>query len=503
MYVTSRNLHSETRKVRVPVAQGRRFSRFFALFTFVLAASLLAHSPRIEAQVATSIEIVATAYTSDTIAVQLDASGNPAILFGGRKATCTDPNCNFPFIEIFFEDYPNRKIETLDVGFDAQGFPYLLFGSKYASNRFPNTMVRCLDLDCNNVITHDSPGRNMALRNDRLAMVTYQNAGTDKLKLAHCVNLECTSRNMIRTIAEDGLPAAIDVDNDGNPIILYSLDGQVGWSIARCYDVVCSAPVVTPIDLSGRVDHVSIEVNGSDEPVLSFRNEDSFRDRSLKVLLCDDPNCEASSTRTIDNAGVAADMQLDESGYPVLAYRKSGTIRLARCQDDACATLSVEVVDEGTGRTPTLILDELSHPVLAYRARGSLKLARCGNPGCLATDDMLPNPGSYNLRSVATGRYLDADRNGAVGTSFVPRPDDVWNLDLAISNASLPFKLANREYTTPIERSNWILEDAGDGTYYVRRLSTATQNYLTTSGRSVLLTTLAAQSDRWEFIPVD
>ena len=88
-------------------------------------------------------------------------------------------------------------------------------------------------------------------------------------------------------------------------------------------------------------------------------------------------------------------MELDANDLPVLAFRKSETVRLARCQDDACANLSIEVLDEATGGIPALALDELGHPVLAYRDSrvDSLKLARCGNPNCLASSYDMPDPG--------------------------------------------------------------------------------------------------------------
>ena len=131
-----------------------------------------------------------------------------------------------------------------------------------------------------------------------------------------------------------------------------------------------------------------------------------------------------------------------------------------------------------------------------------LKLARCGNPSCVAFSGNLPDVGAYNLRSVATGRYLDADRNGSVGTSRVPRADDVWDLDLVIPNASLPYSLANQLFETPIERNDWVTEDAGNSNFYLRRVSDSAENYLSTSGGGVLFTT-REQSDLWEFIPVN
>ncbi|MBX2885391.1 MAG: hypothetical protein KTR32_35880 [Granulosicoccus sp.] len=423
------------------------------------------------------------------------------ILFDEMKASCADPNCSFPAFNRLFSDFPRIRIVMRRVGFDAQGYPYLLYGSRFATHRIADTLVRCLDLACVNSIRHDIPAFTgqpvIALRDDRLAMFLYQNEATEKLKLAHCVDLECTSRNMITTIA-NGIPAAIDVDNDGNPIIIFSLEEQAGWSIARCYDLACSAPVVSSLDLTGRITDWTIAVNASNEPVLSFDNGD------LTVLQCSDANCENASTRVIDKASVAADMELDDNGFPVLAFRKSGTIRLARCHDAECATLSVEIVDEATGRIPSLTLDALSHPVIAYSNDqvGTLKLAVCGNPSCLEFVGELPDPGTYNLRSVNTGRYLDADPDGSVGTSRVPKLDDRWDLDLVSANTSLPYTLANRKFETPIESTDWIPEDAGDGTFYLRRLSDASRNYLSTSGNGALFTTRNL-SDRWEFIPVD
>jgi len=186
-------------------------------------------------------------------------------------------------------------------------------------------------------------------------------------------------------------------------------------------------------------------------------------------MLCEDSTCTTSTIRVVDRAQVSSDVQLDMSGNALLAYRKNGVLRLARCQGQDCENLSVEVIDQANGRAPELVLDSVDNPVILYadRAAESVKLVRCDNANCASTNEQLPEAGTYLVRSVETGRYLDADRNGFIGTSTVPKRDDEWDLALAISGAVNPYTLANSLFVTPISNTDWTIEPAGDGSFYL------------------------------------
>ena len=84
----------------------------------------------------------------------------------------------------------------------------------------------------------------------------------------------------------------------------------------------------------------------------------------------------------------------------------------------------------------------------------------------------------------------------------MPKADDVWDLELVIPNSSVPYSLTNQLFETPIERNDWVTEDAGNGSFFLRRVSDSDENYLSTSGRDLIITS-REQSDRWEFISVN
>jgi hypothetical protein len=386
----------------------------------------------------------------------------------------------------------------LQLGIDTRGYPYFVYSDLIAERL--TRLFRCNDEKCSTFSVQAISGAAYTLRADNRLMGAVVNQGSDKLRLFQCSDLLCTSRNSFSTIdaVEDGRLKSFNTDANGFPVFLYESGGEI--IVARCNDVTCSSPLIQPIGVGteSSFDLFSVVVDAADRPVISIANRDG-----LALMTCSDSLCTTSTTRTVDGARLSSDLQVDMNGNAVLAYRKSGTVRLARCQDQGCENLSREIIDQATGRPPALALDGVGNPVIAYGddTVGIVRLARCDNLNCSSSNDELPNVGTYLLRSVATGRYLDADRNGAVGTSSVPRLDDEWDLGFAIAGASTPFTLTNSQFATPIDNTAWLPEPAGDGTFFLRRLSDASRNYLSTAGTGVVIT-FQTQSDRWEFIPV-
>ena len=461
---------------------------------------------------ATTIETVSTVNDGQNIAVFLGDDDLPRVLTITRKsgfdrpttievATCLDPVCNFPLIERIDAGLEGFPIIS-QLGFDSRGFPYFIYHDRFDFDQ-STRLLRCNDEICSTFSEEDVISSTYTLRADDRLMETRVNQGSDRLRLTQCADLSCTSRNSGSTIDEvvDGRLQAFNTDANGFPVFVYESGEEPGALLARCNDVTCSSPLIQSIDLelvSFRSRGYSVVVDNSDRPVISLADSDG-----LSLIICSDSQCTTSTRRAVDSAQLSSDLQVDMNGNAVLAYRRSGTVRLARCQDQGCENLSVEVVDEATGRPPSLVLDSVGNPVIAYgnNTLGISKLARCDNLNCSSSGDDLPNVGRYLLRSVETGRFLDADRNGSLGTSAVPRLDDEWDLDFATPGLSTPFTLTNSQFATPIDNTDWVPEPAGDGTFFLRRISNSSRNYLSTTGRDVFIT-FQNQSDRWEFIPV-
>ena len=121
----------------------------------------------------------------------------------------------------------------------------------------------------------------------------------------------------------------------------------------------------------------------------------------------------------------------------------------------------------------------------------------------------LPEEGNYVLRNVRSGQFLDADGNGAVNTSILANPDDVWE----ITNIGRDiFNLRNEVFRgfldgdadNVVDQSDsarnddrWRLIPTNAGSFFL--YNTVRDRFLGQIGREVRLTSDQTAAERWFF----
>ena len=134
------------------------------------------------------------------------------------------------------------------------------------------------------------------------------------------------------------------------PVVSYGGGGNL--KILHCNDVNCAGgnESIVSVDTVGTVgEYNSLQLDASGYPVVSYYDGTNG---DLKILHCNDVNCEGGNESivfvdTVDPpamVGLCTSLQLDASGYPVVSYWDyasflNGNLKVLHCDDKNCDDL--------------------------------------------------------------------------------------------------------------------------------------------------------------------
>lgn len=214
------------------------------------------------------------------------------------------------------------------------------------------------------------------------------------LHLLHCGDPLCSSSNLITTVDSNGdvgLYPSLVLDSNGYPVISYLDLTNFSLKLAHCGDVNCSSRnSLQTVDDNGFVGfHTSLVLDANGYPVISYTR---FSSDQLVLAHCLDANCTSSTIQVIDAAGGVGQfttLALDQNGFPVIGYRdvNNTKLKLARCGNTACSSGNRIVIVDSSGDVSNqidLVLDAADNPIISYfdNGTGRLRLVYCGNPTC-------------------------------------------------------------------------------------------------------------------------
>jgi len=139
-------------------------------------------------------------------------------------------------------------------------------------------------------------GAAIAIAADGFPIISYFDATNQDLKLLHCTNSSCTSRDAPLTLdsaGDVGAHTSIAIGTDGNPVISYFRNPSEDLKVAQCTNTNCSTSVITTVDSIGDVGFSSsIAIGDVGNPVVSYLDSTN---KDLKVALCTNANCSTSA----------------------------------------------------------------------------------------------------------------------------------------------------------------------------------------------------------------
>jgi hypothetical protein len=186
----------------------------------------------------------------------LDSSGYPVISYwdqtnGDLKVMhCNDPNCSGGDETITSPDTGGDVGYYPSLVLDGTGYPVV---SYYDATNADLKVMRCNDPNCSggdeSMTSPDTGGDvgsspSLVLDASGNAVVSYEEAITEDLKVLHCGNANCTSGNSITspdTAGSVGWVPSLALDSSGNPVVGY-LDATNGdLKLLHCGSATCGA----------------------------------------------------------------------------------------------------------------------------------------------------------------------------------------------------------------------------------------------------------------------
>lgn len=222
----------------------------------------------------------------------------------------------------------------------------------------------------------------------------------------------------------------------GVPVVSYVDASDYTLRVVVCGNALCdtaqsanSYTTVTVIGEGGQGHGTAVAVGVDGRPVIAFRDGERH---SLRVASCGDPRCSDPGAITITEVDPGVDVEFHDGdvgstpsiaigadGRPVVAYhdRGRGALKIAHCDDAACTTATIAILDRGStggagvGSDTSIVIGPDGLPIVAFRDADelALKTARCSNERC--------------SQAVVSTIVQEAGRDPGHGTSVALAPD--------------------------------------------------------------------------------
>lgn len=375
----------------------------------------------------------ATPFAGQHASLQLDASGNPVVLYEDGNGTlkllhCGNPTCTASNTVAIAS--ASTSILSSALALDTSGNPVVAWATGSASKDIK--VLRCASPSClPNTISAPDTAYNvgqytsLALNTSGNPVVSYYNATARGLRLLLCGNHSCSIGRQI--VAPDPAPdvgrySSLRLDASGLPVVAYFDDANAALKVLHCGTADCAArnTIETPDVVSG--ENVSLELDTSGRPVVAYQDRSTG---TLKVLRCGNPACSAGAGNSIVKPYTAASvgwntsLVLDAADNPVISSfdAANADLKILRCGNPTCTTGNTFATpDSGgyVGSFTSLALSASGNPVVSYFGFGvGLKILTCGDPTC-STGNTITTPESSPSTGTHTSLALDVSGHPVV-----------------------------------------------------------------------------------------
>jgi hypothetical protein len=302
---------------------------------------------------------------------------------------------------------------SMTVGSDGLGL------ISYFDGTYENLKVaHCLDVPCTSATlsTLDSTGNvgaspSVTIGSDGLGLISYYDTTNQDLKVAHCSNTACTSATLstLDSTGNVGYWTSVTVGSDGLGLISYYDDDNQNLKVAHCSDTACTSATLSTLTSMGFdtiEQNTSVTIGSDGLGLVSYFDSTS---NSLKVAHCLDTPCTSATISTLDTwigNGGCTSLTIGSDGLGLISYfTYPGELRVAHCLDTPCTSASISTPHSwgwGDGFTSVTIgWDALG--LISYSASGSLWVAHCSDIACTsATLNTLDSTGNVVLQKSVT-----------------------------------------------------------------------------------------------------
>jgi hypothetical protein len=259
---------------------------------------------------------------------------------------------------------------------------------------------------------------------DGLGLISYYNATTGELKVAHCQSLQCSSAaiyvlDSTGNVGNTLSTSSITLGADGLGLISYYDANNGDLRVAHCFNLECSTSTNSTVDSTGNIGQLASITTGPDGFGLIAYYDSTNSD--LKVAHCSNATCTGSTPYVVDsvgNVGYSPSITLGSDGLGLISYYdgSAGNLKVAHCSNAECSTATTYTMANtgGAGYYSSIAIGTDGLPLISHYdlVNFDLKMTHCSNALCSAST-------TYTLDSTnVVGRYtsmtIGADGMGLI-----------------------------------------------------------------------------------------
>jgi len=310
---------------------------------------------------------------------------------------CTSENCSTYDDPLILDNYQLTGYgSSIIIGQD--GFPAIAYqdGSSNQDLKF----VHCTSIDCS---TSDSPltlvsngqvqsSLSMKKGSDGFPVIAYSNyiSPTQGLRLIHCTSVDCSTADTpldlhVVNVSVDRL--SLEIGSDGFPITIYSEGISRELKLIHCTNVECSTKdgpsnVTGPGSSSDNpVGFNSIAIGPDGFPSILFTQT---QERTLTMIHCTNASCSSTDTPDIIhfNAYVSGPSSLSFGfdGLPNVTFIQNNNLRFNHCLNSDCSRIDrILTLDEDIFpgvSVSSLVTGDDGNPIVGYIRLDVLKVVQ-------------------------------------------------------------------------------------------------------------------------------
>jgi len=348
------------------------------------------------------VDFASGAVVGQHTSIAIGVAGLPIISYydataGALKvAHCNDPACMGRDEIITTVDDVNDVGMFSSIAIGRDGFPVI---SYYDNSAGALKVTKCFRVACDGPPLTTTVDNSTALVGaytsieigvDGRPIISYSDARSEALKVAHCNDSSCAGGDeTITTFDAGGIVehTSIAIGVDGRAVISYYQGVDDDLKVAHCIDIPCTTASIATVDGSandvGKFNSIAIGTDGL--PVISYYDATAgaLRVAHCAAVACNTGASIATPAPATFDVGQYSSIAIGLGGYPVISHYESsrGLLRVARCNDAACTSSVVHFPDTafGAGEFGSVAIGLDGLPMISYHTSfGALRVSRAG-----------------------------------------------------------------------------------------------------------------------------
>ena len=205
---------------------------------------------------------------------------------------------------------------------------------------------------------------------------------------------------------------SIAIGSDGNPVVAYYDVGNADLKVLHCDDPLCQSSSSTTVGSTGDVgQYSSIAIGADGFPIISFYDATNT---SLRIAHCNDAACTSATTTTADNSanvGSYTSIAIGVDNLAIASYydTTNGNLMAVHCDNTACTASTTQTVHStgDVGQHTSIVIGSDGLAAVSYYdvTNGDLRMAHCTNLLCSTATtvavDTTDDVGTYSTITIA------------------------------------------------------------------------------------------------------